>query len=72
MIVVEKIRKEFGKNQVLKGINFNLKKGEFAVILGSSGAGKSTLLRCLNGLCQPTSGKIIINGVLIIIKYVSL
>jgi hypothetical protein len=34
MIVVEKIRKEFGKNQVLKGISFNLKKGEFAVVLG--------------------------------------
>jgi|Wag4MinimDraft_16_1082657.scaffolds.fasta_scaffold00124_11 phosphonate transport system ATP-binding protein len=63
MIVVEKIRKEFGKNQVLKGISFNLKKGEFAVVLGSSGAGKSTLLRCLNGLCQPTSGKIVINDV---------
>ncbi|MDK2868261.1 MAG: phosphonate transport system ATP-binding protein [Clostridiales bacterium] len=62
MICLEKVRKNFGENQVLKEIDFELKKGEFTVILGSSGAGKSTLLRCINGLCVPTDGKITING----------
>lgn len=62
MVSVQEIRKSFGNNHVLRGISFNLQKGEFAVVLGSSGAGKSTLLRCINGLCKPNAGKISING----------
>jgi phosphonate transport system ATP-binding protein len=48
--------------QALKGVSFNVKKGEFLVIIGLSGSGKSTLLRCINRLHDPTSGEIIYNG----------
>lgn len=48
--------------QALKGINLNVKKGEFLVIIGLSGSGKSTLLRCINRLHDPTSGSIMYGG----------
>ncbi len=48
--------------QALKGISFDVKAGEFLVIIGLSGSGKSTLLRCLNRLHEPTSGEILYNG----------
>ena len=56
---VKDIRKNFGKNQVLKGISFSLKKGQVLAIIGSSGSGKTTLLRCLNFLETPDSGAIL-------------
>lgn len=48
--------------QALKGVSFDVQKGEFLVIIGLSGSGKSTLLRCLNRLHDPTSGEILFNG----------
>jgi phosphonate transport system ATP-binding protein len=48
--------------QALKGISFDVQKGEFLVIIGLSGSGKSTLLRCINRLHDPTSGEIIFKG----------
>lgn len=48
--------------QALKGVSFDVKKGEFLVIIGLSGSGKSTLLRCINRLHHPTSGQIFFNG----------
>lgn len=48
--------------QALKGISFDVKKGEFLVIIGLSGSGKSTLLRCINRLHDPTSGQIVFKG----------
>lgn len=48
--------------RALKNINFNVKKGEFLIIIGLSGSGKSTLLRCINRLHDPTRGEIIFNG----------
>ncbi len=48
--------------QALKGVTFDVKKGEFLVIIGLSGSGKSTLLRCLNRLHDPTSGEILFKG----------
>ena len=48
--------------QALKGVSFDVKKGEFLVIIGLSGSGKSTLLRCINRLHDPTSGEIIFAG----------
>lgn len=48
--------------QALKGVSFDVKKGEFLVIIGLSGSGKSTLLRCMNRLHDPTSGEIIFEG----------
>jgi phosphonate transport system ATP-binding protein len=47
--------------QALKDINFEVKDGEFLVVIGLSGSGKSTLLRCINRLIEPTSGKIFWN-----------
>ena len=50
ILEVKDLRKRFGDNEVLKGINLSLKKGEVLSIIGSSGGGKTTLLRCLNFL----------------------
>ncbi|VYU67713.1 ATP-binding cassette domain-containing protein [Clostridium tertium] len=59
MINVKNLHKYFGSNEVLKGINENIKKGEVVVVIGPSGSGKSTFLRCLNLLEVPTDGEII-------------
>ena len=64
-LVVKNLRKSFGKNKVLNGINFELKEGERVVVLGPSGSGKSTFLRCINWMEEPTSGEIYLDGVLI-------
>ena len=61
-LVVKNLRKSFGKNKVLNGINFELKEGERVVVLGPSGSGKSTFLRCINWMEEPTSGEIIFDG----------
>ncbi len=63
MIRVEKIHKHFGSLHVLKGISFEVAKGDALVIVGPSGSGKSTLLRCINLLVQPDSGRVFIEGV---------
>lgn len=62
MIHVNNLHKYFGENEVLKGINENIKKGEVVVVIGPSGSGKSTFLRCLNLLEVPTNGEIIFEG----------
>jgi arginine/lysine/histidine transport system ATP-binding protein len=59
VIKVNNLHKSFGKLEVLKGIDINIKKGEVVVVIGPSGSGKSTFLRCLNLLEEPTSGEII-------------
>ena len=58
MISVNNVFKNFGKNQVLKGVSCHIEKGEKVVVLGPSGSGKSTLLRCMNLLEIPTYGEI--------------
>jgi ABC-type Fe3+/spermidine/putrescine transport system ATPase subunit len=58
MIRVANLTKDFGGNQVLDGVSFELAKGEAAFVLGPSGAGKPTLLRCVNGLVWPTAGTV--------------
>ena len=62
MIRVNNLHKSFEKNEVLKGINEHIKKGEVVVVIGPSGSGKSTFLRCLNLLEEPTSGEIVFEG----------
>lgn len=62
VLEVKNIHKSFGRTEVLKGISFDVEKGEVLTILGSSGSGKTTLLRCLNFLETPTSGCISVNG----------
>ena len=62
MIKVKQITKNFGKNEVLKGISTEIAKGEVVAVIGPSGSGKSTFLRCLNLLEKPTTGDVFING----------
>ncbi len=62
---ITNLRKTFGKNKVLNGIDFELKEGERVVILGPSGSGKSTFLRCINWMEEPTSGKMYFDGELV-------
>ncbi|MFW5649339.1 MAG: amino acid ABC transporter ATP-binding protein [Candidatus Alkaliphilus sp. MAG34] len=62
VIDIQHLSKSFGNNEVLKDINFSVKKGEVVCIIGSSGSGKSTLLRCINLLEKPNGGKIFYNG----------
>ena len=61
-LVIKNLRKSFGANKVLNGINFELKEGERVVVLGPSGSGKSTFLRCINWMEEPTSGEIMFDG----------
>lgn len=65
MISVQKLRKSFGTNKVLRGIDFELTAGEKVVVIGPSGSGKSTFLRCINRIEEPTTGKIYFDGELI-------
>lgn len=58
MIQTDNLKKSFGMNEVLKGIDLTIAKSEVVVIMGPSGSGKSTLLRCLNFLEEPTEGVI--------------
>ena len=63
LIRIEELHKSFGKNEVLKGINLEIKRGEVVVIIGPSGSGKSTLLRSMNLLEEASKGKVIFEGV---------
>lgn len=63
MIRVREIQKSFRDLEVLKGISFQVNRGEVVVIIGPSGSGKSTLLRCLNLLEKPDAGQLEIGGV---------
>ena len=63
LIQVKELRKQFGKQEVLKGITTEIKAGEVVCVIGPSGSGKSTFLRCLNRLEEPTSGQILFEGV---------
>lgn len=62
ILEVKELTMSFAKEDVLKGINLSIGKGEVVVIIGASGAGKSTLLRCLNRLETPTGGDILFHG----------
>lgn len=62
VIDIQHLNKSFGTHEVLRDIDFSVKKGEVVSIIGSSGSGKSTLLRCINLLEKPSGGQIIYNG----------
>jgi polar amino acid transport system ATP-binding protein len=61
-IQVKDLHKSFGSNNVLKGIDMDVREGEVVCVIGPSGSGKSTLLRCLNKLEDITSGKVVVDG----------
>lgn len=62
IIEIKHLTKKFGDHEVLKDINFSVKKGDITSIIGASGSGKSTLLRCINLLENPSGGEILYNG----------
>ena len=62
ILEIRHLSKAFGKNVVLRDIDFSVKQGDVTCIIGASGSGKSTLLRCINFLEEPTAGDIIYHG----------
>ncbi|MGH3366649.1 MAG: amino acid ABC transporter ATP-binding protein [Nocardioidaceae bacterium] len=62
-IDIQNLHKYFGKNEVLKGIDAHVDNGQVVCVIGPSGSGKSTLLRCVNRLEEPTSGKVVVEGI---------
>ncbi|OAM92807.1 amino acid ABC transporter ATP-binding protein, PAAT family [Pelosinus fermentans] len=69
MIQLKGVRKSFGKNEVLKGVDLSVKKGEVVVVLGPSGSGKTTLLRCINFLEAADDGELTIGDTKISFKH---
>jgi len=61
-VSIRNLSKAFGKTSVLKALDFDLKKGEFAVVFGPNGAGKTTLLKLISTLLEPTTGSIFVSG----------
>src|SRR6185312_7244713 len=61
-IAVRGLKKSFGANEVLKGIDIDIAEGEVVCVIGPSGSGKSTFLRCLNKLEDITAGSVTVNG----------
>lgn len=62
MIKVNNICKKIGETEILRNINFHIKKGEFVAIMGQSGCGKSTLLYSISGMDRPTGGEVVFEG----------
>ena len=69
MLKLENIVKSFDKNEILKGITFEVKDGEIAALIGPSGTGKTTLLRCINFLVRADSGKITIDNISVDVRH---
>lgn len=62
LVQVTGLRKSFGDNEVLKGVDFEVERGEVVAIIGPSGSGKTTILRCINLLERPTGGRVEVDG----------
>ncbi len=63
LLEISGLRKSFGGNEVLRGIDLSQRASELVFIIGPSGSGKSTLLRCVNRLEEPSSGRIVFDGI---------
>ena len=66
ILELQNLEKKFGSVRVLKDISFTMERGSVLTVLGSSGSGKTTLLRCLNFLERPDSGRIYVDGRLLL------
>ena len=62
IVDIKQLRKRYGTNEVLKGVDLDVKRGEVIAIIGKSGSGKSTLLRCINGLEEFQEGTLHVDG----------
>ena len=62
LLEVTGLKKQFGQNEVLRGIDTVIRRGEKVAVIGPSGSGKSTFLRCLNRLEEPTAGSVLFDG----------
>jgi polar amino acid transport system ATP-binding protein len=65
MVIAQGVRKSFGRNEVLRGVNFEAARGEVTCIIGPSGSGKSTFLRCINHLEKIDAGQLSVDGELV-------
>ncbi|MDI6691768.1 MAG: ABC transporter ATP-binding protein [Anaerosomatales bacterium] len=63
MIEIVGLKKSYGEHRAVDGLDLRIETGELTVLLGPSGAGKTTVLRCINRLIEPTSGRILVDGV---------
>ena len=63
MIEIKGLHKAFGQNQVLKGVDITVNKGDVVVVIGSSGSGKTTMLRCINFLERADAGRITVGDI---------
>ncbi|MFO1056947.1 MAG: ABC transporter ATP-binding protein [Dongiaceae bacterium] len=62
LLVLSNVRKSYGSNEILKGVDLDIADGEFLVIVGPSGSGKTTVLRLIGGFAEPTGGEILFEG----------
>jgi ABC-type polar amino acid transport system ATPase subunit len=62
LVEISKLRKTYGRIDVLKGVDLTIRKGEVVALVGTSGSGKTTLLRCVNQLETPSAGRILLEG----------
>ena len=62
VVEISGLRKSFGQQEVLRGIDLRVARGEVVCVIGPSGSGKSTLLRCVNLLEEPTAGRVAVDG----------
>lgn len=63
LLKISNLKKQYAKKEVLKGIDVEIKEGEFVVIIGPSGAGKSTFIRCINRMVDPSQGAVEFSGI---------
>jgi phospholipid/cholesterol/gamma-HCH transport system ATP-binding protein len=63
MIELQGVKKAFGTNRVLRGVDLSVPRGSSVVVIGASGTGKSVLLKCVLGLVEPDAGRITVNGI---------
>lgn len=62
LISVQNLKKSFGEREIIKGVSFDVCRGDVVCVIGPSGSGKSTLIRCINYLEQPTDGEVLYRG----------